>query len=109
MNLDEYQTEALKTAIYKDCGNNLYYPTLLMAAETGEISNIVQKIMRDKKDILFVEDQEKLAKEAGDVLWALAAFCHEIGYDLSEVAEININKLRDRQTRGTIMGSGDDR
>lgn len=32
-----------------------------------------------------------------------------IGYDLSEVAQYNIEKLRGRAARGTIMGSGDNR
>ena len=31
------------------------------------------------------------------------------GYTLEQVAEINLAKLRDRQTRGVIKGDGDER
>ena len=31
------------------------------------------------------------------------------GYTLSEIAEMNITKLRDRQERGVLKGSGDAR
>lgn len=109
MNFDEYQEEARKTAIYPNQGSNIYYPTLLLAAEAGEIANKVQKIMRDKNDVVHVEDHQALLGEMGDVLWALAAMSTELGYDLSEVAQYNIEKLRGRAARGTIMGSGDNR
>ena len=47
----EYQKRSRKTAVYPDIGNNLYYPALGLAGETGEVMNKIKKIMRDKIDI----------------------------------------------------------
>ena len=33
----------------------------------------------------------------------------EVGYDLSDVAENNLDKLADRAERGKLKGSGDNR
>jgi len=36
LNFDEYQTLALSTAVYQNVGENLVYPALGLAGETGE-------------------------------------------------------------------------
>lgn len=57
-------------------------------------------------------DEEKRAaiiKELGDTLWYAAAVATELDITLSSVARGNIEKLRDRQTRNVLAGSGDDR
>lgn len=41
-------------------------------------------------------DRERLQKELGDVLWYLAVAARELGYDLEDVARVNIAKLRQR-------------
>jgi hypothetical protein len=43
------------------------------------------------------------------VLWYVAAMCSEAGLSMGEVAEHNIAKLRDRQVRSVLHGSGDER
>jgi NTP pyrophosphatase (non-canonical NTP hydrolase) len=53
--------------------------------------------------------REKLIKECGDVLWFVAVLSEYLGYNLADVADMNIEKLQDRAKRGTIQGSGDDR
>jgi len=88
---------------------NLYYPTLGLAGEAGEISNKVKKIMRDDCGVVTDEKREDLIGELGDVMWYLAALATELGIDLDEVAEKNIEKLFSRKERGKLQGSGDDR
>jgi hypothetical protein len=39
----------------------------------------------------------------------VAAMCSEAGLSMGEVAEHNIAKLRDRQVRSVLHGSGDER
>ena len=53
--------------------------------------------------------KEEIAKELGDVLWYVANLSFELGYDLGDIAALNIQKLVDRQERGKIQGDGDNR
>jgi NTP pyrophosphatase (non-canonical NTP hydrolase) len=97
-----YQKEAVKTAIYPDALRVLY-PTLGLSGEVGELCNKVKKVYRDGAEL----DRKDLEKELGDVLWYMAALAEDLGIDLGTVAEINLEKLKDRQERGVIGGSGD--
>ena len=55
------------------------------------------------------ERRAALAGELGDVLWYLAQVATEARLDLAEVAGDNLAKLRSRQERQVLRGSGDDR
>ena len=103
MRFNEYQEEASKTAIYPE-QYKIVYPALGLAGEAGEVAEKVKKHIRD--GVLNVED---LKKELGDVLWYLAAITSDLGLSLDDVAESNLQKLRSRQARGVIGGSGDNR
>lgn len=106
MNINEYQQQASKTAIYQ---NKLIYPTLGLAGEAGEIANKVKKILRDNSGELQEDARQNLISELGDVLWYVAALATDLKTELSEVANKNIEKLNSRKNRGTIGGSGDNR
>lgn len=106
MNINTYQQEAAKTAIYS---NKLIYPTLGLAGEAGEIANKVKKILRDNSGELEEGVRQNLISELGDVLWYVAALATDLKTELSEVANKNIEKLNSRKNRGTIGGSGDNR
>jgi NTP pyrophosphatase (non-canonical NTP hydrolase) len=53
--------------------------------------------------------REALKLELGDVLWYVAQLSSELGFELSEIAEANLNKLASRAARNVIAGSGDHR
>ena len=55
------------------------------------------------------ENAMALIKELGDVLWYVANLATELGVDVSEVAQINLDKLNSRMERGVQKGSGDNR
>ncbi len=109
---DEYQTQACETAVYpeKDSGSimALVY-TALGLSEAGEVQGKVKKIIRDNSGIITQEHRDAIASELGDVLWYVASCANEIGYRLEEIAEKNIDKLKDRAERGVLGGSGDNR
>lgn len=124
MTFDEYETEAVKTAVYpgQDTPLGLMYVALKMNGEAGELAEHVGKALRDDGLVqpfyshdaiqftdLTLDRRELLVKEVGDVLWYLAAAARELGTDLSTIAEINVQKLRDRASRGKLGGSGDNR
>lgn len=107
MNFNEYQTETTKTALYPG-DQGLTYTALGLAGETGEYVDKVKKVLRGDY-VLDFEHKLRLALELGDVLWYLSRCAAEIGYDLQEIASLNLDKLASRRQRGTIKGSGDSR
>lgn len=108
MELNKYQEEAKKTAIYPK-GQEIIYPTLGLTGEAGEVADKVKKILRDKEGVFSQQEREEIAKELGDVLWYIAIMARDLGYSLEDIAKINISKLKSRQKRGMLSGSGDNR
>lgn len=109
MNFAEYQEQAKVFAVYDEES----YPFIALAEEVGEFLSVPAKMVRGD-DILKRFGTEEAArlhvlKEAGDVLWMLSACLTEMGLSLQEAAELNIQKLQDRQNRDVLKGSGDER
>tara|TARA_Y100001978_G_scaffold195797_1_gene204506 strand:- start:1671 stop:2000 length:330 start_codon:yes stop_codon:yes gene_type:complete len=109
MDFDTYQKIARKTAIYPNIGSNYVYPTLGLVGESGEVAEKIKKVIRDKNGKFDELERNSLKKELGDVLWYISNLCDELNLSLSEVADINLDKLHSRKLRGKISGSGDDR
>lgn len=119
MNLNEYQKKAVSTAVYpKEYA--IVYPTLGLNGEAGEVAEKVKKWLRgdlyklntfteEEKKAIHVVFKHDIAKELGDVLWYVANLAHDLGYTLSKIATINIEKLASRKERERLKGSGDDR
>ena len=103
MDFREYQRKAVTFAIYP-ATHKVLYPTLGLCGESGEVAEKVKKQVRDG-----VFNRHEVAKELGDVLWYLANICNDIGYNLDEIADLNISKLSSRKGRHVIQGSGDNR
>jgi NTP pyrophosphatase (non-canonical NTP hydrolase) len=80
-----------------------------LANEAGEVAGKIKKIFRDKDGVISASDRDALSRELGDVLWYLAQVASELDLSLDEIAEHNITKLADRQSRDRIQGDGDDR
>ena len=99
----DYQKTSVIFAIYP-ATHKVLYPTLGLCGETGEVAEKVKKQVRDG-----VFNRHEVAKELGDVLWYLANLSNDIGYNLDEIADMNIEKLTSRKNRNKIKGSGDNR
>ena len=108
MTLNEYQQHALETAIYPD-ERRIIYPTLGLTGEAGEVADKVKKVIRDGHEEFTPEKRLEIVKEIGDVLWYCATLSHDLGFDLEEVAQTNVDKLRSRMQRHRIAGSRDNR
>lgn len=108
MELNEYQKEAGKTAIYPE-SYKIIYPALGLAGETGEVCEKIKKAVRDDNGV-FTEDKiREITKELGDVMWYIAAIAHDLNLDLETIAQGNLDKLRSRADRDKIHGNGDNR
>lgn len=99
---------ALETAIYPK-EQQVIYPTLGLTGEAGEVADKVKKVLRDNHGIFTEEKRKEIAKELGDVAWYLAVCANDLGYTLEEICQMNYDKLKSRQQRGVIHGSGDNR
>jgi NTP pyrophosphatase (non-canonical NTP hydrolase) len=109
MDLNQYQTAALQTALYPNRGQNFVYPALGLVGEAGEVADKLKKVIRDNDGILTDAVRDAVAKEVGDVLWYIANIAYELDYDLNTIAQNNLDKLASRMERGVIQGSGDNR
>jgi len=113
MTFNRYQELAMETADYPDIGKNLVYPAMGIAGEGGEYCDKAKKFWRNKGSMSAIDmstvQATEFAKELGDVLWYIAASARELGYSLEKIAEMNIDKLRDRRARGVIKSEGDNR
>lgn len=100
---DEYQQEAARTG-----GSDLRDGQTLkgmscaglgLTGEAGEVADIIKKVVHHGRDL---DDamETKLKKELGDVLWYAAHLCNVMGWSLSEVAALNVEKLRARYPNG---------
>lgn len=108
MELNNYQKEAEKTAIYPK-EQEIIYTALGLTGEAGEVADKVKKVLRDKGGVFTHQEREEIAKELGDVLWYVAVMARDLGYSLEHIAKTNIYKLESRQKRGMLGGSGDNR
>ena len=106
--LDMYQQVAKTTAIYPR-EQAIIYPTLGLTGEAGEVANKVKNIIRygtNKNNENLVQE---ISAEIGDCLWYISVLADDIGVNLSDIANSNLEKLENRKKKGTIHGSGDDR
>jgi NTP pyrophosphatase (non-canonical NTP hydrolase) len=102
MNASEYQELAARTLIDRpdfdisDPAIMLVWNAIGLAGEAGEVCEHIKKGVFHQHGI----DQEKLAKELGDVLWYVAALATKAHLDMGEIMQANIDKLRLRYPNG---------
>ena len=108
MDFTEYQKRTADTAIYpgQNSDAGITYTVLGACGEVGELANDWKKALRDLDPVLA---KEKMRYELGDVLWYLSQLATELGMTLDEVAQCNLDKLKDRKIRDRLKGSGDKR
>lgn len=132
MELNEYQRAAMATRL--PSSNNFSYMMFGLIEEVGELSGKISKGIRKgissigldgdlaeqvgtaetkANDIYFFdnayEQRDSIKKELGDVMWMVAGLADQLGWSLEEVCRENLSKLADRQKRGVVDGSGDNR
>lgn len=66
-----------------------------MVGEIGELHSIFQKAYQGHKI-----ETEHLKKEVGDLLWFIAEYCTANNWNLEDVMQLNIDKLKARYPSG---------
>lgn len=67
-----------------------------LGGETGELLDLFKKHFYHGHKL----NENKVKNEMGDVLWYIANIANEYNFSLTEIMEININKLRKRYPNG---------
>lgn len=126
LTLNEYQKQAMTTCM--PTSENFSYMFLNLVGEVGEFAskiakqirknnfsiianniNIVNGININNSNLNYENSLIELQKEAGDILWQLSGLCTVIGWNLDDVAQMNLDKLASRKDRNVIDGNGDNR
>ena len=93
---NEYQKLASRTMDPKMSKKDQEYHALHgMPGEIGELHSIYQKVYQGHE---AVEAHKK--KEVGDLLWFIAEYCTANGWELEEIMQLNIDKLKARYPEG---------
>lgn len=97
MTPNEYQAAALRTA-NKDLSQmeQLQNGVMGLTGEAGECADLLKKHLFQGHKL----DKDHLAKELGDVAWYLSVSANALGYELEEVFQMNIDKLKARYPEG---------
>lgn len=96
MTMDKYQKLAQRTSNTTCSTSKLVNGVMGLNGESGECIDIVKKAEFQGHNL----DTDKLIDELGDVLWYIAEICTALNVDMSEVAEKNIEKLKQRYPDG---------
>ena len=103
MNLKEYAAFVEGKILTKGT-DRLAENTLGLVGEAGEVAEKIKKRFRDGK-----LDRKDVQKELGDVMFYWIALHNLLGVCPEHTIDINIEKLTDREARGVLRGSGDNR
>nr|DAG68484.1 MAG TPA: hypothetical protein [Caudoviricetes sp.] len=94
---NEYQELAMRTCNipYKQKNDMLRHAVFGLASEAGEVAGILQKEYQGHEF-----DREHMKKELGDCLWMVAEACTALEFDMDDVMQTNIDKLKARFPKG---------
>ncbi|MDF2615414.1 MAG: MazG nucleotide pyrophosphohydrolase domain [Sedimentibacter sp.] len=67
-----------------------------LTGEVGELEDMIKKHIFHQKPI----DEDHVKREIGDICWYIAMVCESAGYDLDEIMQMNVDKLRARYPEG---------
>ena len=94
---NEYQKLASRT-IPKDFSpfQSEHHALHGMVGEIGELHSIYQKIYQGHREGI----SEHAKKELGDLMWFVAEYCTAMKWELDEIMQMNIDKLKARYPDG---------
>lgn len=109
LTFSDYERQAAETDQYNLSLPKEVYCAMALAEEAGEVAGKVKKMYRDGGGVMTPEIAKAVCLELGDCLWYMARLANACDFNLSVVAQNNLDKLASRRKRGTLGGSGDSR
>lgn len=88
-------SDTIESGIGEDTGTVLN-ACLGLSGEVGEFNDMIKKWIFHEKNL----DEEHLKKECGDIMWYIAMMCHAFRWNLDEIMQMNIDKLKARYPEG---------
>lgn len=67
-----------------------------LSGEVGEFNDMLKKWVFHEKELDVVHAK----KELGDIMWYVAMMCHSFGWELDEILQMNVDKLKARYPDG---------
>lgn len=67
-----------------------------LSGEVGEFNDLIKKWIFHEKRI----DLDHAKKELGDVMWYIAMICESFAWDMDEIMQLNVDKLKARYPEG---------
>lgn len=67
-----------------------------LSGEVGEFNDMLKKWIFHEKELDVVHAK----KELGDIMWYVAMMCHSFGWELDEILQMNVDKLKARYPQG---------
>lgn len=110
MEANEYQKLAMRTNDKKaldrlkdklesitqyDIGG-IFNAALGLSGEVGEFNDLLKKWVFHEKEL----DVEHVKKELGDIMWYVAMMCHSFNWNLDDILQMNVDKLKVRYPEG---------
>jgi len=98
-NLKDYQRFCAKTAKkFKNKDIEILTWGLGIAGEAGDVASCIKKTVSHKNN-----QKAGIRENIGDTLWYSAMICNFFKWDLQEILEENLKKLKDRYPRGFTL------
>lgn len=94
LTLLEYQEQAAK---FRAPTEDTTYLTLNLISKIGDFYGIWARSIRNGTQ----PQEQEIRQYLGDLLWHLAALCHDCGTSISEVAAMNIHRNTKKQAKGS--------
>ena len=76
-----------------------------LSGEVGEFNDMIKKWIFHEKSL----DEEHAKKEMGDIMWYVAMMCYSFGWDMDEILQMNIDKLKARYPEGFDVNKANNR
>lgn len=74
----------------------IFNACLGLSGEVGEFNDMIKKWVFHEKEL----DMEHAKKEAGDILWYVVMLCESFSWNMEEIMQMNVDKLKARYPDG---------